>query len=1374
MSTTGNEQILSYVPEEGRKQILDLFNRSGPGMEFEFIFFSKKGHHMNKEKYVLLLKYMRNIAKAKKIQVTQPERTLDFGYTASSLIPISDDKNENTNTPTSVIESESDSENETNEKKRKQNRAPSTSTNVNATENLVYRVSVTGSDNINRLLTRLADVPTKNYMIFKFLLHTLKKNNRDDYLTLMTKSRGPDDTVDIDDLNMRVRLSKEEDLTKKIISMKKLEERLDKLINEQSIDMETRKQLEKKIYFRLKERTSLLIEDEDNHFIRIDLTDTKTTRDLLKISNISSNYELEIEYGVTSDKAVKKEHLEKMYSVSEGLLKLIQQSGFIIGNTMSDKVIQYYRDLSNIGSSSLYLVGRQPASLEIQHVTEILPNRYAVTDKADGDRCFLIIYQNCVYLINTNLAVKDTGIVLDSKLEHYNGTIMDGEYIYISKERRHVFMAFDCLRNGSTDLKSIISFNQRIENADKIIEDCFVFKGQTGFKFKHPTQQESFDVNEVSQFYGKELERFYTTLNKDIKFVKEYPVIRRKFFMSVTGGVRWEIYKYSVELWSKYTEDANVKFPYLLDGLIYQPLEQAYVTNVNESKYQDYKWKPPTKNSIDFYIEFKKDPQTGKSLDVYDNSIVSDISDKIDENEDITAGTVRNAIYRICTLYVGKTAEGREIPVPFEENYGISEAYIYQRDGEVRDISGDILTDKTVVEFYYQNDPSIIPQQRWIPIRTRYEKTESVEKYGRKYGNHSKIAKLIWRSIINPVLVDDFIELAKGNTSKRNFYDIKIKELNSKISHQMIVATNKENKYYQKVTKIASTMRQYHQYIKSNLIYTYCNIMYQSNNQLSVLDIGFGRGGDIPKYYYTGVAYLIGIDIDAEGFKSPVDGAISRYLTFKKKKPNFPKMNFIQADARALFDHDSQMKCLSGMDDINKKMLLKYFPTVSEGQKSSVFDRISCQFSMHYFLKDNLSWSNFKQNLKNHLRTGGYFIATTFDAREVIKSLGTREALTVYYDDSDGNKKKFFEIVKKFDSSEVSDVTKSIGPGAAIDVYMSWMFDEGNYQTEYLVDLKFIVEDLDKDVDLELIDSDLFSNQLVVHKRFIQEATQYESSEKTKAYMNNIAQYYNFDEMNRKSLEYTNLNRYFVFRKRAPKDVNVNINANVNVKTNKQQKRQKKQKGGKTDNINKIDKVNKNDNTILNAKLSLQEKYNFADVKQFKIPDMSNYNDKYSFVNSVHKILVSHSILPKSLSVEEFANDFGFDLVKDIDVTNDYIHELSKKLIINHEIVDGNKSKIQNLLNGLNLFLVERDCNNFYDITYSMMNQTKKSNKDVNDNDDNANTNANTKANSKAIVLMKEGSLYKPIMRKEPKGIKGIIRMKDEMIQQLIENGEHI
>lgn len=1292
MTGSVKNQVLSYVPPDLQKDIASLFNKTSSGKEFEYIFFSKRGHHMNKEKYVLLLKYLKSMSKVKKIKASPPTHTLDVGFTVRT------DDNKSTGMG----------------------------------EHTAYRISIEGEDNINSIIDKIGEIQNKNYVIYKFLLNTIIKDKKNQSITFMRKHRDASSTIEIDDLNIRVRLSDEDDLTEKLREkkpdLKDIDPRLVPLLTGQPIGLEERKELNDNIFFRLKARTSLFIEDTDDHYIRIDLTDTKTVRDYRKLSAAVSNYELEVEYGLLGDHKPKPEHLTSIYDTTEKLLKFIQQSSFIVGNKRAEEIIRFYKDMMSIEGKIDNLVARQAVSMEIQHATEIIPNRYTVTDKADGDRCFLIIMENCVYLINTNMIVKDTGLVLDKELSKYNGTILDGEYVFLPKENRHLFMAFDCIRNGSTDLRNVVSFVQRLDNADKIIDECFVLKGQNGFKFKTPPpQKDEFDIGEIGRFYGNELKRFYDVLGKDIEHGREYPLIRRKYFMHVFGAKRWEIFYYAALYWSKYSEDATVKFPYLLDGLMFHPLEQSYETNVNESKYPEYKWKPPHKNSIDFYIEFKKHPQSGKILDVYDNSMSSDKLDITDE-----VGTVRNKTYRICTLYVGKKVDNREQPVPFEHNYGIPQAYIFQRDGEIRDISGDIITDKTVVEFYYQNDPSIPPQQRWIPIKTRYDKTESVERFGKRYGNYSTTAERIWRSIINPVLMDDFIELAKGNTATRNFYDIKIKEMNSKIDQRYIAQINKENKYYQKVTSLAATMRQFHNFIKSNLIYTYCNKMYQSNEQQSVLDIGFGRGGDIGKFYYTEVAYLVGIDVDAEGFKSPNDGAISRYNAFRRKKPNFPKMYFIQADARALFEYDAQVKILSGMDDINKKLLQKFFPNiVDESTPRSLFDRIDCQFAMHYFLKDQLSWDNFKQNLKNHLRAGGYFIATTFDAREVIKLLGDKDVHTVYYDDSDGNKKKFFEIVKKYGSNVTDDIIKT---GNAIDVYMSWAFDEGTYQTEYLVDLEFVKQDLEKDCDLELVDTDSFANQYQINRPFIHDATRFESSKETRDYMTNVDQYYENSEMNRKCLEYTNLHRYFVFRKRSNKDSDYEgVDSNT----------KKKQKGG-----------SKKENSI-------DDVPNFSDVTKFKIPDMSNYDDEYSMVNSIHKLLVSHSIFPKSVGVEQFMHDIGVQTQKDLYVNDEYIIDVCEKSVINHEIDDddGKKSKIINVLNGLNIFIVERDCNNFYDVTYAKK-KTEKT--------------RNTKTPDRAIVLMKEGGLYKPIMRKEEKGVKGIFRMDDDMIRSLAENGEEI
>jgi len=52
--------------------------------------------------------------------------------------------------------------------------------------------------------------------------------------------------------------------------------------------------------------------------------------------------------------------------------------------------------------------------------------------------------------------VKNTNIkIYDSK---YNNTIMDGEYMYLSKYNKFVFLAFDCMFYGNENIKNESNF----------------------------------------------------------------------------------------------------------------------------------------------------------------------------------------------------------------------------------------------------------------------------------------------------------------------------------------------------------------------------------------------------------------------------------------------------------------------------------------------------------------------------------------------------------------------------------------------------------------------------------------------------------------------------------------------------------------------------------------------------------------------------------------------------------------------------------------------------------------------------------------------------------------------------------------------------
>ena len=1146
------------------------------------------------------------------------------------------------------------------------------------------RCTLIGTENINSLMKKVSMF--RNHVAYKTLVDLWKKKTPG--IEMMKKEKKFDSMVDVEDLEFRARLSAETKLEKDEIQL---------LLNLDETNMT-------KIKFRYKQRTSLYVmgDAESDEFIRIDLTFTKMAETYKRLNLAIPNYELEIEYGTKSKP--KLEHLKIMLNETELIYKIIQQSNFICTKSTQSKVISFYKNLLSIDPEKSIngLEGRQPITLEIQHVTGELVNRYAVTDKADGDRHFLIILENHVYFMTSNLDIKDSGIQLADSLSSYNGSLLDGELIFIPEKNRHLFLAFDCLFHKSIDVRPTIKLMDRIKYADEIIESCFVFSGQKGFKIGEKKYAlDKFDIDKKITMHHNELIDLMKTLNNDIDVEKKYPLIRRKYFIEATGGKDWEIFAYATTLWNSFTTSSEIKCPYFLDGLIFQPLEQSYAVSKKDNKLLDYKWKPPEKNSIDFYIEFEKDPN-GKIITVYDNSY-----------DDI--GHIRNKPYRICKLYVGQQNKGSEVPILFKEEQELYLAYMYLIDGEVRDIEGNIISDKTVIEAYYNNNSEIMDKFRWVCIRTRYDKTESVARYGKKYGNYNTVADKVWRSITNPVLMTDFEDLAKGNNPEKNnyAYNKKMESLRKRISHELIISTTKESAYFQQRTNLARPMRQFMNWIKDEMIWTFCHPMYQDNKQLSVLDFGCGQGQDIMKWFFARTLFYVGLDLDREGLVSPVNGAWSRYNQLKKR-PNFPKMTFLQADCSAELDVDSQKNALNMQHLENEEMYKKFFS--KEQSKRTLFDRINCQLAIHYMLKNEDTWSNFKKNINGYLRNGGYFLALTFDGRKVMDLLGDQDKYTQYYTDENGKSKMLFEIVKKYDQPKSkSDI---IGVGHPIDVYISWFSLEGRYLTEYLVDSQYIVKDLEKDCDLELISTDSCENQLIIQDQFLNHYAKYEDIPETKKFLSGVAQFYVEDNVNVNCRPWINLFRYYVFRKNS--------------------KLEKQIGGKKQSRITHNEILSDSDSNILN----------FSDSSKFSIPNMSEYNNDFSCTNSLHHIMKNHKIIPKTVTPQKLFSDLGIGVVKDI-LVDDKIKKIAKEMVISEIVENGKETTV---VDGLNIFIIERDCNDQYEV------DLVKKGKNIKDKD-------------LSVILMKEGLWYVPVywIDKESGKKLGIFETSHPVIKKLLD-----
>ena len=269
-----------------------------------------------------------------------------------------------------------------------------------------YRVSIEGNENINNFLSLVHQ--RKNNMIFSILFS--QYYNKPGF-TFIQKIKDKDRIIDVDMFDIRFRVSKEVPISDTIVK------NLSKLPISQT----------DKIIYRYKQRLSLIISPSFN----IDLTMVKTSTNVNKLNEMTKSYELEIDYSPDNkDKVTLKSILNEM----EDIKKVLYGSNILITNDEESKVIENYKNLVYGSNNNTFntLYSMQPVSAEVQHFVDNIPNRYSVTDKADGDKYQMFIMDDTVYLISNNLHVKK----LNKQVSNLNNTIVEGEYIYLSEQRK--------------------------------------------------------------------------------------------------------------------------------------------------------------------------------------------------------------------------------------------------------------------------------------------------------------------------------------------------------------------------------------------------------------------------------------------------------------------------------------------------------------------------------------------------------------------------------------------------------------------------------------------------------------------------------------------------------------------------------------------------------------------------------------------------------------------------------------------------------------------------------------------------------------------------------------------------------------------------
>jgi len=984
--------------------------------------------------------------------------------------------------------------------------------NYDQKTNSTYRLSILNNNNINNFI-RDNSLFKNNTIFSKLTRQFINQEKSNNTLILINKIKSADKFIALDEFDIRIKISEENsDIDQSVIK---------KLL---SLDESEKYQ----ILYRYKQRVSMVIHDDPTYTLRIDLTDVKTTKNITNINNSASVYELEVD--ISFKKAIKDDILSKILdSFGKTIINLeqfLQESSTLITKTESTNIIKSLNKLAYDDDNDTYkdLPAMQSASVEIQHVIDYIPGNYAVSDKADGERYFLMIQDNNVYIISNNLEVKKIKSNIGKKSQ-YNLTVLDGEYIYIPKYKKFLFLTFDILFFQGKDLRIEELLKNRLLLATKVLNDVFNVEMIIGIY-----KDSNFVIDEIYNFNKSNIENHLSQLNDKLLTSSDNHVINYKYFMFPVIGFDNIIYKLSTLMYDIYTTGSENKCPYILDGMIYTPINQKYTRVARDIKNKILKWKPPEHNSIDFFVKFERNPETNKILTVYDRTSEKGLEDYINSKststdvdfKEMTDYTVKSNVYQILNLYVGKVKNNQEVPYPFQKENDLNIAYIYLVNGYPVDINGNIIEDSTVVEFSYNDKLDIEDKFRWIPLRTRFDKTESVMRFKRKYGNNSEIANKVWNSIKNPITYNDIKLLGDNNTSANQ-----LKNLKSKITSETITSIRRDDSYYQLVTNLGKSLRDFHNWIKSNMIYTYCSkkiLLDKSIVNMDILDIGSGRGGDLMKFYHARAKSVVATDVNESSLFSGSDGAVSRYNVMKKKMPNFPKMFFIVADAGQQLDYTNQAT-MGKMNDENIKLLKQVFGNDDKTDKFSTFDVINAQFMIHYLLKNTNTWTNFCSNVNKYLRPDGYLLITTLDGTAIDKEF-INNHITKTYISPEGENKILFDIIKKYESIDDSDI------GVQIDVHLPMFMDEGVYQSEYLVKPSFLINELKTKCNLRLVETESFQNLYYVYEDFFNNTAHFESKPETRKFFNDVKKFYNQnDEITKDWFEYSKLNRYFIFQK---------------------------------------------------------------------------------------------------------------------------------------------------------------------------------------------------------------------------------------------------
>ena len=816
----------------------------------------------------------------------------------------------------------------------------------------------------------------------------------------------------------------------------------------------------------------------------------------------------------------------------------------------------FSKQFAFIGPGSVTLQRENILKKEGSMAVNVLEN-YTVTEKADGERKLLFIAgDGRIYLIDSRFNVQFTGMKTDEKTTY--GSLLDGELIRFDKEGNplNLYAAFDIYFVGGKNIrdKSFVS-----EATDKSGA-----KGEAKSEAKGEAKSESKSGAKGSEeIYRLSVLNTLVETLKPSSIVGEKPIKIWKKLKDKQGNPVWfnaksgaymktkPLIEYSCKLvvkckrfemvregqtifegCAKIMKDvADGLFPYHTDGLIFTPSntgvggtragEAGPLSNITWE--HSLKWKPAEQNTVDFLVTVKTDSSGREEIThIYKDGVNMTGAASIDQyktlelmcgykKSDGFMNPYQDMIDGVVPVSAKDDKQYRPELFRPTDPYDVN-AYVTKvrlRDGDMVSEEGEYFADSTIVEFRY--DMKRAPDERWVPLRVRADKTQQLRNGDRQFGNAYHVANANWRSIHYPI-TEDMI------TSGVGIPDI--------MEDGVYYKGNTENN--------TQGLRDFHNlYVKKALI------MGVSHRGDMLIDYAVGMGGDLPKWTAAKLSFVFGIDVSHPNIHNGKRGACARYLGMKSENRDVPDCLFAVGNSglniRGLdaFPGDQGTKDKRVVQAVFGKgakdpVVLGKGVVAQYGVGEGGFQISSCQFALHYFFENKVAFHGFLRNLAECTRDQGYFIGTCYDGRSIFKQLAKKrdgESVVFSTEDRRGKKAKICEIVKRYSDTGFPDDDTSLG--YPVDVFQESI---GQFAREYLVNFAFFVEKMD-DYGFKLVTKDeahqmglpnatgLFSELYDAMRNEIRRNPKTETDYKEAPFMTHAEQSLSF------------LNRYFVFRK---------------------------------------------------------------------------------------------------------------------------------------------------------------------------------------------------------------------------------------------------